>query len=93
MVFDPITEDWVPRYGSGSIKKIEEEANWIMEEKPKHVEAGMDPFTYKKMEKKLEKEKQDLRELKNKVLADGVKAKGNKGKDQILDSSGSKEAT
>lgn len=40
-----------------------------MEEKPKHVEAGMDPFTYKKHEKKIEKEKQNLRELKNKLLA------------------------
>lgn len=39
-----------------------------MEEKPKHIESGLDPFTYKKMEKKLEKEKQNLRELKNKVL-------------------------
>jgi len=25
-----------------------------MEEKPKHVESGLDPFTYKKNEKKLE---------------------------------------
>jgi regulator of ribosome biosynthesis len=69
MVFDPISQDWVPRFGYGSIKKIEDETNWAMEEKPKHVEAGLDPFTYKKMEKKLEKEKQDLRELKNKMLA------------------------
>jgi len=56
-----------------------------MEEKPKHAEAGMDPFTYKKMEKKLDKEKHDLRELKNKVLADSVTSKQNsKSKDQIL---------
>ena len=27
-----------------------------MEEKPKHKEAGMDPFTYAKNEKKIEKE-------------------------------------
>ena len=88
MVFDPITEDWVPRYGTGSIKHIEDAANIIMEEKPKHLEAGMDPFTFKKMEKKMVKEKQNLRELKNKVLADGVNAKaGAKGKDQILNQS------
>jgi regulator of ribosome biosynthesis len=67
MVFDPITQDWVPRFGMGSIKKIQDEANWIMEEKPKHVAAGIDPFTYKKQEKKIEKEKQSLRELKNRI--------------------------
>jgi hypothetical protein len=33
MVFDPITKDFVPRYGMGSIKKIEDEHNWAMEEK------------------------------------------------------------
>ena len=48
MVFDPISKDWVPRFGMGSIKKIEEKHNWLMEEKPKHVEAGLDPFTFKK---------------------------------------------
>jgi len=54
MVFDELTNDWVPRYGAGSIKKVQDKYNWLMEEKPKHVEAGMDPFTYKKNEKKLE---------------------------------------
>lgn len=28
-VWDEITKDWVPRFGRGSIKKIEEDANWI----------------------------------------------------------------
>ena len=67
MVFDPITNDWVPRFGAGSIKKIEDKYNWMMHEKPKHVDAGMDPFTFKKMEKTVDKEKQNLRELKNKI--------------------------
>ena len=67
LVFDPITKDFVPRYGMGSIKKIEDKHNWLMEEKAKHVAAGMDPFTYQKNEKKLVKEKQDLRELKNTI--------------------------
>lgn len=40
-----------------------------MEEKPKHKEAGLDPFTFAKQEKKAKKEKQDLAELKNKVSA------------------------
>jgi len=38
-----------------------------MEEKSKHVAAGLDPFTYQKNEKKLTREKQDLRELKNTI--------------------------
>jgi regulator of ribosome biosynthesis len=67
MVFDPITKDWVPRFGMNSIKKVAEKYNWVMEEKPKHVEAGVDPFTYNKNEKKILVEKQNLRELKNKI--------------------------
>ena len=67
MVFDPITKDWVPRHGAGSIKKIEDRANWLMEEKPKHREAGVDPFTYKKTEKKMKMEKQKLAQLKNEM--------------------------
>jgi hypothetical protein len=57
MVFDPISNDWVPRFGMGSIKKIQEAHNWLQPEKPKHVEAGMNPFDFKKNEKKIEKEK------------------------------------
>ena len=57
MVFDPKTNDWVPRYGMGSLKKLDEKYNWVMEEKEKHREAGLDPFTYKKNEKKLDLEK------------------------------------
>ena len=65
LVFDPITNDWVPRWGTGSKKKIEDQHNWLMEEKPKHVEAGMDPFSYAKAEKKAKLEKQKLSEVKN----------------------------
>jgi regulator of ribosome biosynthesis len=60
MVFDPITKDWVPRHGTGSVKKIADAHNWLMEEKPKHREAGVDPFTYQKAEKKAKQEKQNL---------------------------------
>lgn len=83
MVFDEITQDWVPRFGAGSIKKIQEKNTAIMEEKPKHLEAGMDPFTYAKQEKKIVKEKQNLREIKNKLLADSVNQKES-NKDRIL---------
>lgn len=91
MVFDPITQDWVPRYGAGSIKKIEDKHNWMMEVKPKHDEAGVDPFTYQRSEKKIEKEKQALRELKNQVSTSGPAGKGGAkvgSTDQILDPAG-----
>jgi hypothetical protein len=48
LVYDEITKDWVPRYGFGSIKKIADKHNWLMEEKPKHRKEGVDPFTYAK---------------------------------------------
>ena len=93
MVFDPISNDWVPRYGMGSIKKIEEKHNWLMEEKPKNIAAGVNPFDYKKNEKKIEMEAQKLRELKNKISASGPISKADKGKDQILDNSMKNEST
>lgn len=57
MVYDEITKDWVPRYGAGSVKKVQEKFNWLMEETAKHRAAGMNPYEYKKNEKKLVKEK------------------------------------
>jgi hypothetical protein len=58
MVFDPITKDWVPRFGKGSVKKIEQKLNnWVMEEKPKHVYSGLNPFDYARMEYKGKLEK------------------------------------
>jgi len=60
LVFDPITKDWVPRFGKGSIKKIADKMNFVMEEKPIHRLTGMDPFTYAKAEKKGKMEKQNL---------------------------------
>lgn len=89
MVYDPLTEDFVPRYGMGSVKKIQGKYDWAMEEKPKHRESGLDPFTYKKNEKKLAQEKQNLRELKNQIATSGPAGSG-RGKDQILDPSSSK---
>ena len=64
-----------------------------MPEKPKHVESGLDPFTYKKNEKKIEKEKQNLRELKNKINASGPAGRRAKelpegAFEQILDNDG-----
>ena len=69
LVFDPITNDWVPRWGTGSVKKIADQHQWLLPEKGKHREAGMDPFTYAKAEKKQKMEKQKLAEVRNKVNA------------------------
>lgn len=65
LIFDPITNDWVPRWGQGSAKKIEEHHQWLMPEKGKHRTAGVDPFTYARAEKKATKEKQNLAEVRN----------------------------
>ena len=67
MVYDEITKKWVPRYGHGSIKKINEKYTWMMEEKAKHREAGMNPFEYEQNKKKIAKEKQSLAEIKNQL--------------------------
>ena len=63
MVYSDIAKDWVPRWGKGSIKKIENEANWALEEK----EYGVNPFDKKNQEKNLIKQKQKMREIKNKI--------------------------
>jgi regulator of ribosome biosynthesis len=48
MVYDPITQDWVPRHGFGSAKKIADKHQWVMEDKPKHLTSKTDPYTYAK---------------------------------------------
>ena len=63
MVYSEIAKDWVARWGKGSIKKIENEANWALEEK----EYGINPFDKKNQEKNLIKQKQKMREIKNKI--------------------------
>jgi regulator of ribosome biosynthesis len=84
LVFDEITNDWVPRWGSGSIKKIEEKHNWLMMHKPKHELTGLNPFDYAKLEKKGKLEKQNLAELRNKVNSVSV-SEMRSNKVQILD--------
>ena len=75
LVFDPIQNDWVPRWGKGSIKKLAEKDDWLMHEKPKHVASGLNPFDYARAEKKAKLEKQKLAELKNKVHKSGHSGK------------------
>lgn len=65
LVYDEITKDWVPRWGKGSAKKIEEQHQWLLPEQGKHRAAGVDPFTYARQEKKAKAEKQNLAEVRN----------------------------
>lgn len=72
-VFDESTQDWVPRWGANSVKKLEEKRNIIVEENK--GEPQTDPFARKYMEKHLQAEKHKLREEKNNLRKIGEKAK------------------
>ena len=65
MVYSELAKDWVPRWGKGSAKKIEEQANWAIEDDG----SGINPFAKKKAEKNLAKAKQEKKEMKNKLNA------------------------
>ena len=65
MVFSEEVGDWVPRWGKGSVKHIQDSMNWLMEEK----EPGVNPFEQKSNEKQLAKAKQMKRQLKNEEFA------------------------
>jgi len=65
MVYSEEVGDWVPRWGKGSIKKIQDSLNWAMEEK----EPGVNPFEQKSNEKQLAKAKQLKRQMKNEEYA------------------------
>ena len=67
LVFDTVTQDWVPRWGKDSIKKIADKHTWLMPEEGKHRAAGTDPFTYARAEKKVKLEKNKLAEIRNQV--------------------------
>ena len=62
---------------------------------PKHIEAGIDPFTMKKQEKKLVLEKEKLRKLKNDLHAVKTQfgAKSLKSATEILESKNGNKST
>jgi regulator of ribosome biosynthesis len=68
MVYSEEVGDWVPRWGRGSVKKIQDSMNWAMEEK----EPGVNPFEQKSNEKQLAKAKQLKRQMKNEEYAKKV---------------------
>ena len=65
MVYSEEVGDWVPRWGKGSIKQIQDSMNWVMEDK----EAGVNPFEQKSNEKLIAKAKQKKRQIKNEEFA------------------------
>ena len=71
MVFDEITKSYVPRWGAGSIKKIQNEVDIIREVKPGQ-DPNEDPFDKDAKKKKIQREKQKLNEFKNKLESKGL---------------------
>ena len=82
MVYSEEVGDWVPRWGLGSAKKIQDSMNWVMEEK----EPGVNPFEQRSNEKQLAKAKQLKRQMKNEEYAKKVlnsKKGGNNGENNF----------
>ncbi len=76
MVWDPITKDWVPRWGARSIKKIEKKHEWLIEEKPGDVPIEKQSlFEQRAAERNIIKEKQSMRTMKNKLRGANVNYK------------------
>jgi len=71
MVFDEITRCYVPRWGPGSIKKIQEGTDIIRAAKPGE-DPKEDPFEKKSKLKGLQQEKQKYNELRNKMESKGL---------------------
>ncbi|KAK1443575.1 ribosome biogenesis regulatory protein RRS1 like protein [Babesia gibsoni] len=67
MVFDKDSNDWVPRWGYKSIKKRHGANPPIVELKESEVAQGIDPFEESSRKKNVQKTRQKLRELRNKV--------------------------
>jgi len=72
MVFDPISNDWVPRWGYGSKKKIEARTDIIRPVK-KGDNPNQDPWVKEKLEKGLTANKQAQAEIKNKLHVKNLK--------------------
>eukprot|EP01017_Pseudomicrothorax_dubius_P046377 TRINITY_DN8160_c0_g1_i1.p1 TRINITY_DN8160_c0_g1~~TRINITY_DN8160_c0_g1_i1.p1 ORF type:complete len:279 (-),score=105.88 TRINITY_DN8160_c0_g1_i1:152-988(-) len=64
LVWDKTTKDWAPRWGYRSAKHNEEKATAVIEAKPGD-DPNADPFEKRRLEKKLQKEKQNLNQMRN----------------------------
>lgn len=63
MVWSEEFQKELPRWGKGSIKKEQDKAKFVIEDKPKYE--GKNPFTFDKQEKKLKDLKQQQKQKKN----------------------------
>lgn len=72
LVFDEIEGDWKPRWGYNSIKKSQQNANWVQEVGDRD-DPNQNPFDQEKAEQRLLKARQKMREVRNKVEAAGGK--------------------
>eukprot|EP00742_Colponemidia_sp_Colp-10_P009222 GILJ01010040.1.p1 GENE.GILJ01010040.1~~GILJ01010040.1.p1 ORF type:complete len:336 (+),score=71.61 GILJ01010040.1:134-1009(+) len=72
MVFDESAQDYKPRFGFKSIKKAQDDANWMVEAKPGD-DLTEDPFEKISSKKKLVKAKQKMREMRNELESKGKK--------------------
>jgi hypothetical protein len=70
MVYSEELQDWVPRWGKGSINKVKEQFEVIKHVKP--GEENVDLFAKSEAEKKLKVKKQKLNELQNQLRKSGV---------------------
>ncbi|KAH8585170.1 ribosome biogenesis regulatory [Cryptosporidium sp. chipmunk genotype I] len=67
MVYDPITDDFVPRWGRNSIKKIQKKHNEAIIEIKGNLNENKDPRESINLKRDMMINKQRLRELKNKM--------------------------
>ncbi|POM83257.1 Ribosome biogenesis regulatory protein (RRS1) family protein [Cryptosporidium meleagridis] len=67
MVYDPITDDFVPRWGRNSIKKIQKKHNEAIIEIKGNMDENKDPREAINLKRDMMINKQRLRELKNKM--------------------------
>ena len=73
MVFDDALQDWIPRWGARSVKKLENQRNIIMED-----DGTGDPFAKRDAEKSIKRDQQRIRESKNDLNRQVAEEKGNK---------------
>ncbi|GFE54015.1 ribosome biogenesis regulatory protein protein [Babesia ovis] len=72
LVFDKTVNDWVPRWGYKSIKKGLGHAPPIVEVRGSKVAPDVDPFEEASRKKGVQKTRQKIRELRNKVEGDSL---------------------
>eukprot|EP01053_Blabericola_migrator_P009390 Blabericola_migrator_1__9389@NODE_506_length_7963_cov_38_720618_g388_i0_p8_GENE_NODE_506_length_7963_cov_38_720618_g388_i0NODE_506_length_7963_cov_38_720618_g388_i0_p8_ORF_typecomplete_len181_score39_08RRS1/PF04939_12/6_6e33DUF4390/PF14334_6/0_076_NODE_506_length_7963_cov_38_720618_g388_i061806722 len=74
LVFDPVEKNWKINRGGRSLKHAEDKRTWFIEHKD-HENPYVDPFKLRREMKSLEKAKQKMKEVSNKVRKAGYKLK------------------